>query len=59
MRARQDPNSRFYVGNRNYDDVEEIVFSDEEEGFKKQTWLVLYDNFIHKSTKVINDKISD
>lgn len=36
MRARQDPNSRFYVGNRNYDDVEEIVFSDEEEGFKKQ-----------------------
>lgn len=31
MKLRQDPNSRYYAGNRTYDDVEEIVFSDEEE----------------------------
>jgi len=31
MRLRQDPNSRYYAGKRNYDDVEEIVFSDEED----------------------------
>ena len=26
-----NPNSRYYNRNRNYDDVEEIVFSDEED----------------------------
>lgn len=28
MKLREDPNSRYYAGRRNYDDVEEIVFSD-------------------------------
>jgi hypothetical protein len=36
MKLRQDPNSRFYIGNRNYDDVEVVVFSDEEEEGHRQ-----------------------
>lgn len=31
MSLRQNPASKYYSGNRKYDDVEEIVFSDEEE----------------------------
>lgn len=31
MRLSNDPSSRYYLGARNYDDVEEIVFSDEED----------------------------
>jgi len=30
QKLREDPTSRYYAGNRNYDDIEEIVFSDEE-----------------------------
>jgi hypothetical protein len=36
QQLRQDPNSRFYVGNRNYDDVENIVFSDDSDGEELQ-----------------------
>ena len=36
MRLSQDPSSRFYKGNHNYDDVEEIVFSDEEDDGKNR-----------------------
>ncbi len=28
---RRNPNSKYYSLNRNYDDVEDIVFSDEED----------------------------
>ena len=35
MYGKSDPNSRYFEGKRTYDDVEEIVFSDEEEENKK------------------------
>ena len=31
FKEKYNPRSRYYEGNRNYDDIEEIVFSDEEE----------------------------
>lgn len=33
MELRQNPNSRYYAGKRNYDDVEEIVLSDDSDEF--------------------------
>lgn len=35
MDGKYDPKSKYYEGNRNYDDIEEIVFSDEEEENRK------------------------
>ena len=36
MKERYNPTSKYYEGNRKYDDVEEIVFSDEEEEDRKK-----------------------
>ena len=31
-----NPQSKYFAGNRNYDDIEEIVFSDEDEEENKK-----------------------
>ena len=42
MKGRYDPKSKYYEGNKNYDDIEKIVFSDEdEEEDRKNIWFII------------------